>query len=122
MNHNKKAKKLNRTSSHRKALLKNITIPLIMHGQIKTTVAIAKFCKPEIEKLITLMKNNNLANFRKALSLLNNNSETVKKLLEVSKQNASRPGGYIRIIKSGYRFGDCAPVAIMEFVDYPEAA
>lgn len=124
MNHNKKAKKLNRNSSHRKALIMNIARALILSdlGQIQTTEAIAKFCKPRIEKLVTILKDNNLQNFRRALSLLNNDVAVVNKLAEISKKNISRPGGYIRIIKTGYRFGDCAPSAIMQFVDPVEAA
>ncbi|MBN8827105.1 MAG: 50S ribosomal protein L17 [Sphingobacteriia bacterium] len=119
MNHAKtKAKKLNRTSSHRKALLANLSLALIQHEQIITTLPKAKFLRSHVEKLITLAKNNSLHNRRKALSLLNNQESHVKKLFDViGPRYNSRNGGYTRIIKMGFRFGDAAPEAVIELVD-----
>ena len=117
MNHKIKGRKLNRNSSHRKALMRNLAISLIRHELIKTTLPKAKELKPYIEKLITLAKVDNLANRRQAISTLGN-QEIIDKLFKTLGQNAlKRNGGYTRIMKYGFRTGDKAPMAIIEVVD-----
>ncbi len=110
-------KKLNRTSEHRKALLKNMLNSLIKYEQIKTTLPKAKFLKPQADKIITLGKNETLQTTKMLISQLQNASSAnkVKKIL--SKRYQKRNGGYTRIIKAGFRYGDNAPMAIIEFVD-----
>ena len=110
-------KKLNRTSEHRKALLKNMLNSLVKYEQIKTTSPKAKFLKPQADKLITLGKKNTLHNTKMLVSQLQdiNSANKVKKTL--SKRYEKRSGGYTRIIKAGFRYGDNAPMAIIEFVD-----
>ena len=110
-------KKLNRTSEHRKALLKNMLNSLIKYEQIKTTLPKAKFLKPQADKIITLGKKNNLHNTKILISQLQDiiSANKVKKTL--SKRYEKRSGGYTRIIKAGFRYGDNAPMAIIEFVD-----
>ena len=110
-------KKLNRTSEHRKALLKNMLNSLIKYEQIKTTLPKAKFLKPQADKIITLGKKNSLHNTKILVSQLQdlNSANKVKKTL--SKRYEKRLGGYTRIIKAGFRYGDNAPMAIIEFVD-----
>ena len=110
-------KKLNRTSEHRKALLKNMLISLIKYEQIKTTLPKAKFLRPQAEKIITLGKKDTLHNTKILVSKLQdmNSANKVKKTL--SKRYEKRSGGYTRIIKAGFRYGDNAPMAIIEFVD-----
>ena len=110
-------KKLNRTSEHRKALLKNMLNSLVKYEQIKTTLPKAKFLKPQADKLITLGKKNTLHNTKILVSQLQdvNSANKVKKTL--SKRYEKRSGGYTRIIKAGFRYGDNAPMAIIEFVD-----
>ena len=110
-------KKLNRTSEHRKALLKNMLNSLIKYEQIKTTLPKAKFLKPQADKIITLGKKNNLHNTKILISQLQEaiSANKVKKTL--SKRYEKRSGGYTRIIKAGFRYGDNAPMAIIEFVD-----
>ncbi len=110
-------KKLNRTSEHRKALLKNMLNSLIKYEQIKTTLPKAKFLKPQADKIITLGKKENLKTTKMLVSQLQdiNNANKVKKTL--SKRYEKRKGGYTRIIKAGFRYGDNAPMAIIEFVD-----
>jgi len=117
MRHRLAHKKLNRTSEHRKALLKNMLNSLVKYEQIKTTLPKAKVLRPEAEKLITIGKNNTLANTKRLVSKLQN-IQTVNKIRKtLSKRYETRKGGYTRIIKAGYRFGDNAPMAIIEFVD-----
>ena len=117
MKHNISQKKLNRTTSHRKALLMNLSNALLKHEQIKTTLPKAKELKPFIEKIITLGKKENLHSRRKASSILHD-EKNIKKLFEVFAQRyKDRNGGYTRIIKLGNRFGDNAPTAIIELVD-----
>ena len=110
-------KKLNRTSEHRKALLKNMLNSLIKYEQIKTTLPKAKFLKPQADKIITLGKKDNLKTTKLLVSQLQdlNSANKVKKTL--SKRYEKRSGGYTRIIKAGFRYGDNAPMAIIEFVD-----
>ena len=110
-------KKLNRTSEHRKALLKNMLSSLIKYEQIKTTLPKAKFLKPQADKIITLGKKNTLLTTKSLVSQLQDTklADKVKKTL--SKRYEKRSGGYTRIIKAGFRYGDNAPMAIIEFVD-----
>ena len=117
MRHKFGHKKLNRTSEHRKALIKNMLNSLVKYEQITTTLPKAKVLRPEAEKLITIGKKNNLANTKRLVSKLQN-IQTVNKVRKtLSKRYQARKGGYTRIIKAGYRYGYNAPMAIIEFVD-----
>lgn len=117
MRHNLKGRKLNRTSSHRKALLMNLANALINHEQIKTTLPKAKELKRFIDPLITLGKKGLLHHRRQAVSILQD-QDSVKKLFEsLSKRFEERSGGYTRVLKCGFRYGDSADMAIIEFVD-----
>lgn len=117
MRHNMSGRKLNRTSSHRKALFSNLVCSLIEHEQISTTLPKAKDLRSFADKMITVAKKDTLAARRQALSFLRS-EEAVKKLFDVlGKRYVSRNGGYTRVLKSGLRYGDCAPMAIIEFVD-----
>tara|TARA_B100001027_G_scaffold189463_1_gene142977 strand:- start:74 stop:511 length:438 start_codon:yes stop_codon:yes gene_type:complete len=117
MRHRMGYKKLNRTSEHRKALIKNMLNSLIKYEQIKTTLPKAKVLKPQADKIITLGKKDTLSNTKMLISKLQNlkSSDKVKKTL--SKRYENRKGGYTRIIKAGFRYGDNAPMAVIEFVD-----
>ena len=110
-------KKLNRTSEHRKALLKNMLNSLIKYEQIKTTLPKAKFLKPQADKIITLGKKGNLQTTKILVSKLQDIKSANKVKKELSKRYEKRNGGYTRIIKAGFRYGDNAPMAIIEFVD-----
>ena len=110
-------KKLNRTSEHRKALLKNMLNSLIKYEQIKTTLPKAKFLKPQADKIITLGKKNNLQTSKLLVSQLQDTTSANKVKKTLSKRYEKRNGGYTRIIKAGFRYGDNAPMAIIEFVD-----
>ncbi len=110
-------KKLNRTSEHRKALLKNMLNSLIKYEQIKTTLPKAKFLKPQADKIITLGKNDTLQTTKKLVSKLQDIKSANKVKKTLSKRYEKRNGGYTRIIKAGFRNGDNAPMAIIEFVD-----
>ena len=110
-------KKLNRTSEHRKALLKNMLNSLIKYEQIKTTLPKAKFLRPQAEKIITLGKKETLQTSKMLVSKLQNISSANKVKKTLSKRYEKRNGGYTRIIKAGFRYGDNAPMAIIEFVD-----
>ena len=117
MRHKLGHKKLNRTSEHRKALIKNMLNSLVKYEQITTTLPKAKVLKPEADKLITIGKNDTLANIKRLVSKLQN-IQTVNKIRKtLSKRYEARKGGYTRIIKAGFRYGDNAPMAIIEFVD-----
>ena len=117
MYHRINAKKLNRTSSHRKALLKNMANSLIMHEQIQTTLPKAKALRPYVEKLITFGKQNTL-NSKRIIFSKQRDSVVVNKLTDIlAKRYESRPGGYTRIVKAGFRYGDRAPMAIIEFIE-----
>tara|TARA_Y200000002_G_C22395047_1_gene543194 strand:+ start:335 stop:691 length:357 start_codon:yes stop_codon:yes gene_type:complete len=117
MKHGLKQRKLSRTSSHRLALLKNLSISLIKYETITTTTEKAKELRPFIEKLVTKAKKDNLSNRKFVLSKLFNNKEACKKLFnEISTQNKDRNGGYTRIIKKGNRFGDFAHISIIQFI------
>lgn len=122
MNHGIKQRKLNRTSSHRKALFSNMANALIKHEQIVTTLPKAKDLRPVVEKLITLGKKGGYANQQRAFAILRD-EKMVRKLFEVlSGRYASRQGGYTRVLKAGYRYGDAAPMAVIELVDRDPAA
>ena len=117
MRHKIGYKKLNRTSEHRKALLMNMLNSLIKYEQIKTTLPKAKFLKPQADKIITLGKKSSLSNSKRLISKLQDIKSTQKVLKNLSKRYEKRKGGYTRIIKAGFRYGDNAPMAIIEFVD-----
>ena len=110
-------KRLNRTSEHRKALLKNMLNSLIKYEQIKTTLPKAKFLKPQADKIITLGKKDTLQNSKMLISQLQDSKSANKVKKTLSKRYEKRSGGYTRIIKAGFRYGDNAPMAIIEFVD-----
>ena len=122
MRHSFSNKKLNRTSEHRKALLKNMLNSLIKYEQIKTTLPKAKFLKPQADKIITLGKKDNLNTTKKLVSQLQDIKSATKVKKTLSKRYEKRNGGYTRIIKAGFRYGDNAPMAIIEFVDRDEEA
>ena len=117
MRHGLANKKLNRTSEHRKALLKNMLNSLIKYEQIKTTLPKAKFLKPQADKIITLGKKDTLQTSKLLVSQLQNSTSANKVKKTLSKRYEKRKGGYTRIIKAGFRYGDNAPMAIIEFVD-----
>ena len=117
MRHKSGYKKLNRTSEHRKALIKNMLNSLIKYEQITTTLPKAKVLKPQADKIITLGKKENLQNTKKLISKLQNAKLASKVVKTLSKRYEKRNGGYTRIIKSGFRYGDNAPMAVIEFVD-----
>ena len=122
MKHRIKGKKLNRTSSHRKALLKNMSQALIKHEQIITTLVKAKTLKPYFDKLITIGKKGNLSARRQAISKVGD-LKLVEKLFSIlAKRYETRNGGYSRVLKAGYRYGDSAPMAVIELVDRDEEA
>ena len=117
MRHKMKGRRMQRTSSHRQALLKNMAAALIKHEQIKTTVPKAKELRPYLEKLITLAKKGGLSNRRLAMSRLMDETQ-LKKLFDIlADRYADRNGGYTRIIKAGFRASDAAPIAYIELVD-----
>ena len=122
MKHNITHRKLNRTTSHRKALLMNLSNSLIKHEQITTTLSKAKELRPFVEKIITLGKKGDLVSRRKAISILQDQKNTKKIFDVISERYKERSGGYTRIIKVGNRFGDNAPTAIIELVDRDEKA
>ena len=117
MRHKFGYKKLNRTSEHRKALIKNMLNSLIKYEQITTTLPKAKVLRPQAEKIITLGKKNSLQNTRTLISKLQDIKTTNKVKKTLSKRYENRKGGYTRIIKAGFRYGDNAPMAVIEFVD-----
>ncbi len=117
MKHRIKGRKLSRTTSHRKALLRNLTISLVKYELIKTTLPKAKELRPFIEKVVTMAKIDSLANRRLVLSILANEEAVDKLFAKIGKRVSARNGGYTRILKYGFRTGDKAPMAIIEFVD-----
>ena len=117
MRHGIAHKKLNRTSDHRKSLLKNMLNSLIKYEQITTTLPKAKFLKPQADKIITLGKEESLQNTKILMKKLQNITSTNKVKKTLSKRYEKRKGGYTRIIKAGFRYGDNAPMAVIEFVD-----
>ncbi|MCX7693059.1 50S ribosomal protein L17 [Tepidimonas taiwanensis] len=120
MRHGNGLRKLNRTSAHRKAMLRNMANSLLKHEAIKTTLPKAKELRRVVEPLITLAKKPTLANRRLAFDRLRDRETVVKLFNELGPRFANRPGGYTRILKMGFRVGDNAPMAYMELVDRPE--
>jgi large subunit ribosomal protein L17 len=122
MRHRHGLRKLNRTSSHRLAMLRNMTVSLLRHEAIKTTLPKAKELRKVVEPIITLAKNDTLANKRLAFSRLRDREIVQKLFAEIGPRYNARPGGYIRILKMGFRVGDNAPMAFVELVDRPEVS
>ncbi|MBN9788776.1 50S ribosomal protein L17 [Pseudonocardia sp. TMWB2A] len=122
MRHGMGGRKLQRTSSHRAALFRNMAAALIKHEQITTTVPKAKELRPYVEKLVTLAKKGGLANRRLAQGRLQDDAQLTKLFDVLAKRYADRNGGYTRVIKAGIRASDAAPIAIIEFVDRDVAA
>ncbi len=122
MKHRIKGKKLNRTSSHRRALLKNMSQALIKHEQIITTLPKAKTLKPYFDKLITIGKKGNLHAKRQAISKIGDVTLVNKLFNILAKRYDTRNGGYTRVLKAGFRYGDAAPMAVIELVDRDEEA
>ena len=120
MRHRNGLRKLNRTSSHRLAMLRNMAVSMLRHEAIKTTLPKAKELRRVVEPLITLGKNPTLANKRLAFDRLRDREIVVKLFAEIGPRYATRPGGYLRILKCGFRVGDNAPMAYVELVDRPE--
>jgi len=120
MRHRHGLRKLNRTSSHRLAMLRNMTVSLLRHEAIKTTVPKAKELRRVVEPIITLGKTDSVANKRLAFSRLRDREIVVKLFSEIGPRYAARNGGYLRILKMGFRQGDNAPMAFVELVDRPE--
>ena len=120
MRHRHGLRKLNRTSAHRTAMFRNMANALIQHEAIKTTLPKAKELRKVVEPLITIAKTPSLANRRLAFDRLRDRDSVVKLFDEIGPRYASRPGGYCRILKWGFRAGDCAPMALMELIDRPE--
>jgi large subunit ribosomal protein L17 len=122
MRHGLAGRKLNRTSAHRKAMFANMAVALIKHEQIKTTLPKAKELRPVVEKLITLGKRGNLHARRQAMSVLHDTKIADKLFSTLADRYADRQGGYTRVLKAGFRYGDAAPMAVIELVDRdPEA-
>lgn len=122
MRHRLGGRKLNRTSSHRKAMFANMAVALIKHEQINTTLPKAKELRPIVEKLITLGKRGDLHARRRVMSKLNDKAAVTKLFDTLGERYKERDGGYCRVIKANYRYGDNAPMAIIEFVDRDEDA
>ena len=121
MRHKQSGRKLNRNSSHRKAMFRNMTVSLMQHEIITTTVPKAKELRRVAEPLITMAKNDSVAKRRTAFSRLRDRATVSKLFNELGPRYKERPGGYLRILKCGYRPGDKAPMAIVELVDRPIA-
>ena len=121
MRHGNGLRKLNRTSAHRQAMLRNMMNSLIEHEAIKTTVPKAKELRRVVEPMITLAKNDSVTNRRLAFARLRDDASVAKLFTELGPRYNARPGGYTRILKMGFRVGDNAPMAFVELVDRPEA-
>jgi large subunit ribosomal protein L17 len=117
MRHKIKGRKLNRTSSHRKSMLANMAVSLIMHEQIKTTVPKAKELRPYVEILVTKARRGDLASRRRLIARIKDKAAVEKLMDSLGPRYKERTGGYLRIVKAGFRYGDMAPVAYIEFVD-----
>ena len=117
MRHGISGRKLNRTSTHRKAMFANMAASLIKHEQIKTTLPKAKDLRPFVERLITLGKRGDLHARRQALSVLRDTKITAKLFDDLAERYKDRPGGYTRVLKAGFRYGDMAPMGVIELVD-----
>ncbi|MDN5864957.1 MAG: 50S ribosomal protein L17 [Gammaproteobacteria bacterium] len=122
MRHRKSGRRLGRTSSHRTALMRNMAKSLIEHGQIRTTLPKAKELRRVVEPLVTLAGSDSVAHRRRAFDRLRSEAAVGKLFDELGPRYRERPGGYLRIVKAGYRPGDNAPIAIVQFVEQPEAA
>lgn len=122
MRHGMSGRKLNRTSSHRKAMFNNLAHALVKHEQIKTTLPKAKDLRPIVEKLVTLGKRGGLHARRQILASLKDEKMAEKLLTVLAERYKSRNGGYTRVLKAGFRYGDMAPMAVIEFVDRDPAA
>lgn len=119
MRHRKSGRRLNRTSSHRRAMFRNMAVSLIEHESIKTTTAKAKELRRVVEPLITLAKRDSVANRRLAFARIRSSQAVAKLFAELGPRYGERPGGYTRILKCGQRFGDAAPMAYIELVGRP---
>ena len=117
MRHAKSGRKFNRTASHRKAMFANMAVALIKHEQIKTTLPKAKDLRGVVDRLITLGKRGDLHARRQALSVLRDSTIAAKLFKELAERYKDRPGGYTRVIKAGFRYGDSAPMAVIELVE-----
>ena len=122
MRHQNAGRHLGRTSSHRKAMFKNMTVSLIQHELIRTTLPKAKELRREAEPLITMAKVDSVANRRLAFNRLRDRDAVTKLFNQIAPRFANRPGGYTRILKCGFRPGDCAPMAFIELLDRPAEA
>lgn len=122
MRHGNSGRKLNRTASHRKAMFANMAAALIQHEQIVTTLPKAKELRPIVEKLVTLAKRGDLHARRQAISRIRDEAMVGKLFATLGPRYAERNGGYLRVLKAGFRHGDNAPVAVIEFVDRDESA
>lgn len=122
MRHKIKGRKLNRSSTHRKAMLANMAVSLIMHEQIKTTLPKAKELRPYVEVLVTKARRGDLAARRRLISRIKDKVAVEKLMTVLGPRYKKRNGGYLRIVKAGFRHGDMAPVAYIEFVDRDEKA
>jgi len=122
MRHRLAGRKLNRTSEHRKAMFENLAAALIKHEQIRTTLPKAKDLRPIVEKLITLGKRGGLHARRQALAALQDGKLTDKLFSTLAERYSKRPGGYTRVLRAGFRYGDAAPLAVIELVDRDPAA
>jgi len=117
MRHKRSGRKLNRTASHRKAMFANMAASLLKHEQITTTLPKAKDLRPIVDRLVTLGKRGGLHARRQALSVLRDTTITAKLFDELAERYKARPGGYTRVIKAGHRYGDMAPLGVIELVD-----
>jgi large subunit ribosomal protein L17 len=122
MRHGVGHKKLNRTASHRQAMFGNMAAALIKHEQIVTTLPKAKALRPVVERLVTLAKKGDLASRRLVVSRMRDETQTKKLFDTLAPRYKTRAGGYTRVLKAGYRYGDNAPLAVIEFVDRDEEA
>jgi large subunit ribosomal protein L17 len=122
MRHGLNGRKLNRTSSHRRSLFANMAAALLKHEQIKTTLPKAKDLRPVVERLITLGKHGGLANRRRAHAMLRDDAVVTKLFGPLAERYSARAGGYTRVLKAGFRYGDAAPMAVIELVDRDPAA
>lgn len=120
MRHRNSGRKFSRDSSHRNTMFRNMAVSLMQHEQIRTTLPKAKELRRVVEPLITMAKNDNLAKRRMAFNRLRDRETVTKLFSELGPRYQSRPGGYLRILKCGYRAGDAAPMAIVQLVDRPE--
>jgi large subunit ribosomal protein L17 len=122
MRHGLSGRKLNRTRSHRKALFASLAAALVKHEQIKTTLPKAKDLRPVVERLVTLGKRGGLHARRQLIAALQDEALAAKLLGPLAERYATRQGGYTRVLKAGFRYGDAAPMAVIEFVDRDPAA